>query len=123
MIKVELKSGCRKIKNNVIKTQIKYLLKIIFKLFIFFLLVEIKLAVKIINANLVKSEVVKILNPFITKNLRVGPAFQKYAKSITTHDKSKICLEYFFNNLNLKLYIKIIPNNPINSLKICLFKK
>ena len=26
-------------------------------------------------------------------------------------------------NLNLKLYIKIIPNNPINSLKICLFKK
>ena len=82
-----------------------------------------KLAVKIINANLVKSEVVKILNPFITKNLRVEPAFQKYARSITIHDKNKICLEYFFNNLNLKLYIKIIPNNPINSLKICLFKK
>ena len=40
-------------------------------MFIFFLLLVIKLAVKTIKANLAKSEVVKIFLPFIIKNLLV----------------------------------------------------
>ena len=88
----------------------------------FFLFDAIKLAVNIINANLAKSEVVKIFCPFIIKNLLVTPLLKKYADNKIIQDRYKICLEYFFRILNLTLYITIIAIKPIINLIICLDK-